>query len=286
MPELFHFPRAPSFPVPAIMPTPAPRWGAGPAREREVLALAKRLRLDGKVREHAQRFLVEDPRGTLEVFEASGSLRWTRAAAAAGEPPDPGRLPSRDEAAAKAERFLADLALLDGRAQLADVTYGEVIAAPRGGAPRAAYPTEIHVHYRFTLNGIPVVGPGAKIQVTFGTDGQVSEFYRFWRETAASLPPLPSYSLREAIALLRQDRAFLQLSPARARVQIRRIFLGYYAGPPRKHQGFLVPVYVFHGTVRTPALRRYDFVRHVAAVRLSRAESLALGPAALTVLRR
>ena len=126
-------------------------------------------------------------------------------------------------------------------------------------------PVAVQVNFRFELDGLPVFGPGAKVQVTLGPDASLLECYRFWRRPCeerhvAILPP------EQAIERLRRDPAYAELPDDRARVVFDEVRLGYLALPPRELQGYLFPVYAFRGTVSTPELERYDHTRYVVAV--------------------
>jgi len=137
-------------------------------------------------------------------------------------------------------------------------------------------PVALHVNYRFSLDGLPVLGPGAKIQVTYGDRGKVVEFYKFWRLPKAEreldlLPP------EAALELLRRDPAFADLREGEARVVFHRARLAHYALPPRESQGCLIPVYAFDGTVSTAQLERYDFVRYVVGVRFTAEDAKQVG---------
>ena len=74
------------------------------------------------------------------------------------------------------------------------------------------------------------------------------------------------------VALLRRDPTFGQLEAGKASVVFSDVRLGYFSLPPREYQGVLIPVYAFRGTVSTPVLERYDFVRYVVAVKFDREE--------------
>src|SRR4029453_4810931 len=132
-------------------------------------------------------------------------------------------------------------------------------------------PLAVHVNYCYALEGLPVLGPGAKIQVTFAGGKKPAEMYAFWRSPRADteIDLLPA---GEAMELLRRDPQFEELGDD-AHVDYTNPRLGYYALPPRETQGALIPVYAFDGIASTKELRRYEFTRYVVAVRYTPEEA-------------
>lgn len=260
MPDLFEFPRVElDRDRIALFRTPFPKYDDAKIRQ-----LAERLGVRGKVEDAGSRAIVRDRRSVLEVFLASDSVRWSTLHNTSSEAPADVRLPDEDGARKAAATFLRERKLSTQHASIDSLTYGMLSRVERESPEAQEVPIAIHVNYRFSLDRLPVLGPGAKIQVTFGDRSQVVEYYRFWRppRKAGELELLPPEA---AIRLLRSDPAYADLR--RGSVVFHRAQLGYYALPPRESQGVLIPVYAFEGTVSTRQLRRFDFVRYVVAAR-------------------
>jgi hypothetical protein len=245
--------------------------------------VAQQVKVHGikaKPRDGGSLVLVRDRRATLELFRASDSIRWSTLISGKSEPRangGPPKLP--DEAAARkmATAFLRRRKVPTKGAAVDSITHGMLAQATRKSREPKEHPIAVHVNYRYELDGLPVLGPGAKIQVTFVDDKEPAEMYRFWRTPKADgeielLPP------RAAFDLLRRDPDFAELGDD-ARVEYRNPRLGYYALPPRESQGALIPVYAFDGTLSTRAFERYDFTRYVVAVSYTPEDAKQVGAA-------
>jgi hypothetical protein len=158
--------------------------------------------------------------------------------------------------------------LADERATQHSVTFTEVLRSERGQKEPLSQLTAVHVNYRFSLDNLPVTGPGAKMQVTIGSEGRVVEAYRFWREPGRA-EPMAVLPADRATEMLQNHVLFADLVEGSARVAIDRVTFGYHAFPPMEPQGALLPVYVFAGVISTPMLERYEFAKRVFAVELS-----------------
>lgn len=250
-----------------VFRTPPP-----PADVEAVARYAGAFRVRGELRDAGARLVTSDKRGTLEYFRASGSVWWTRTDVRSGEPLD-AVLPSEDEALQASRAYLREHLLDDPNLTAPQVGYTMVsrVDPRRLDHDEGEVPAALHVNYRFELDGLPVFGAGAKVQVTFGAPGRPTEALRFWRE------PVPEsqqevIAPEEAVAMMSRDEAFAQLD-GEAVVEFRSVRLGYHARPPREVQPYLTPVYAFSGTVSTRALERYDFVKYVVATREDPAQS-------------
>lgn len=237
--------------------TPAPRIDVGAASR-----LARRLGIGASPRDDGRFVVIRDERSSLEVFRASGSLRWTLDAVdgeARGAEP---ALPDGEEAVGIARAFLADHDLASDALREPTVARTVALRAERDREPVAV--TVAHqVCFPYELDGVPVLGPGAKAQVTVGDGGEVVGWYRFWREAFAEelVPVLPA---DRAYEVFRADHAFADLGDD-AVVEVRDLALGYLALPPQEAQGYLVPVWAFSAVTSTEVLPAYEFTRYVIA---------------------
>jgi hypothetical protein len=155
--------------------------------------------------------------------------------------------------------------------QVHSVTELEVqIATREKGAPEQRV-VGLQVNLRYAVDGLPLVGPGAKAQVTVGRDGEIGQAYRFWRE----------FKQGAAVASVQAGRAFERFAaspliaslPDSARVEVASIQLGLLCLPPSEPQGVLVPAYVVRGEISTELLSRYQFVRYVAATEIDETDA-------------
>jgi hypothetical protein len=127
------------------------------------------------------------------------------------------------------------------------------------GAKTVSKPIDTTVRYLFSLAGLPLNGPGAKVDVTFDTEGVVTELhYSAYQLTEGQVMPL----IPTADALKECMRHY----PARSRLSLG---LQYYAPPLSQDVGTIFPEYVCMGTgpggqVLTPAL--VPAVKHSAPV--------------------
>lgn len=118
--------------------------------------------------------------------------------------------------------------------------------------------TEIKAHYHFRLDGLPVFGPGAKVQLGYTRHG-ISQALYFWRNArpiagARRLMPADT-ALNRFFA---KDPRFSKLRAGESKVRFRSLELGYYALPPFDRQEFLVPVFRVNGILETRAQRNAD----------------------------
>jgi hypothetical protein len=247
-----------------VYPTVAPGWDAARVSE-----LGARLDVCGSVVDGGVWFVVRDGVATLEVYQASHSFRLGRDTFDAEARGAGGSQVDRERAVAVAERFQRSLGGLDAHAELQSVTELEVLVATRDGGLDGRPERRVaglQVNYRYTLDGLPLVGPGAKAQITVGRDGELAQAYRFGRavkrpETRRAIAP------DRAFERFAQSAMFARL-PRAARVQVDGMRLGLLCLPPTEVQSVLVPAYVLRGTISTELLPRDGFVSYVAAVEL------------------
>jgi hypothetical protein len=119
-----------------------------------------------------------------------------------------------------------------------------------------------NVSVRRRIGDLLVYGPGSKIKLYIGGDGQVNGFMAVWRQimpTSAVLGHKPvegepkgekmeSISAEEAFeALTKNPLDHLPLALV-YRIDIDKVDFGYYSRSAAEHQEYLQPVYVFYGT--------------------------------------
>jgi hypothetical protein len=231
--------------------------------------ITKAFQLEGKPKDSGSRIVVQDRSAVLEIFDASGSIWWTRNVRRRSEPSKSATFPSEREAIAKANAHLKALGLADTRAKPVSVEYTETMYEKDTEKEPVKATTDQHVNYHFTLDDLPVWGPGAKMQVTFGYDLAVTEVLKFWREPKKERTTIEFMPAKMAVEIFRNHEAFSDLSDRTAKVVVDDIAVGYYTLPPREIQACLIPVYRFKGSVSTQHLERYEFTKHVIAVEIT-----------------
>ncbi len=241
-----------------IFRTPLPERDEG-----FILRVAERFGLGGRVEGDAAIAIVQDRSSRLEVFAASRSLRWKLVDDATSEPIERASLPDEGEAIRLADAFLQEHELANGLARVRRVSDSIITQIDESGA-QAAYPITRHVDYGFSLNGLEVFGPGAKIQVTFDQPDRACEVLHFWREVEEE-QTLDLISADDAAKVLRQVVA-PEGAAQGARIAFDSPDFGYFALPPRELQPALIPAYRFQGAVHLDD-ETYRFLRFVPAVR-------------------
>jgi hypothetical protein len=276
MPDVFQFPKI-DFDRDRVTlyRTPFPKL-----TDAKVAQMAELHGLSAKPQDAGSIVLFRDRKATLELFRASDSIRWSTLANGKSESTGnggPPKLPDDASAAKMASAFLRERKISTRGAAVDSITHAMLARATRKSRNNEEQPVAVHVNYRFELEGLPVLGPGAKIQVTFVDAKTPAEMYKFWRAPKADgeLPLLPA---KAALDLLRRDPDFTELNEG-ARVVYRNPRLGYYALPPRESQGALIPVYAFDGTLSTKEFERYDFTRYVVAVQYTPEDAKQVGAA-------
>jgi len=270
MADIFTFPQVNNArnTVTAIL-TPAPVWD-----EDRLTKTIKLFELQEQERQDnsGPRLVIRGSRSELEIFRTSDSLRWSLIEQATEEPGQAVKLPDDQAAVSRAEAFLAQHTLAEAGAGLDSVTQSHHSRIGKDNQVLLNHPVATHVNYRFQIDGLPIFGPGAKMQVTFTDKEMPVQTYKFWRQPKSDRT-LNLISYDQAVQLIRTDSSFATMVQAgKARVIFEQAQLGYYAFPARERQGMLVPVYAFDGAVHGPQGVTFPFSRYVMAVNLSREE--------------
>lgn len=154
--------------------------------------------------------------------------------------------PPEETAIAIAEVFLSELGLFRVEFSLRDLLFGKCAVRDIG-----TNETETAIHHWDVMFSselpsceqqeiIPVYGPGAKIRVSIGDEGEVIGLHYVWREVEP-LETYPAITEDEAIEIFKEK---LGGEPEELEVK-----LGYYAESEFTEQDFLQPYYIFDGTV-------------------------------------
>lgn len=258
-----------SIDFPQDMPSPrelalygviAPAWTAASASKQ-----AQRFGLRAEARDAGPWLVCADERHTLEIYQASHSVRLERNGFdAEGRQTKSADPISRDRARSVAERFLDSVGDAHAQAELASITELRVLEATKEQPKGVARIVGLQVNYRYRLDGLALVGPGAKAQVTVGNDGELGQAYRFARQTKL-LTMHPAVDAQQAFERFARSARFADLR-SDAKVKLHSAKLGLLCLPPTEVQGLLMPVYVLQGEVSTEALPSEIFTSYVAAV--------------------
>ena len=212
-------------------------------------------------------FSVGEGDHVLETYEESDSIWYSDMSKLVEEPEEPMDIKralgvkSDDEiektARNRAEDFLKANDLLPKEAYPIGLEEA-VFAAVELGEEEAAETvvTGVQTNFGFKLDGIDVVGPGAKIAVNFGSDGEIVGLFKAWREVKKdrSIPTIPP---KEALEKFQNSKVFAELKED-SKVSVKKFYLAYYALPAFEPQEYLFPVYVFEGEVKTPSGGKMD----------------------------
>jgi hypothetical protein len=261
------FPEPPR--VPAELPlyaTVPPAWSLARVSE-----IAARLGVHGIPADAGNWFVVRNGTSTVEVFQASDSVRLERESFDAEGRRGGAKPPSKERAIAVAEKFHELLGSVAARAEVASVGELEVLVSKdRNDTPERRV-VGLQVCHRYSLDGLPLIGPGAKAQVTVGCDGDIGYAYRFWREVKRT-GTRNTVAPDKAFERFADSPLFKQLGKG-AKVNVTSATLGLLCLPPTESQGVLVPAYVLRGETTTESLPNAPFVHYLAAADLDPIEA-------------
>lgn len=235
---------------------------------KDVKGWIKTFGLNGEIVKRQKQFVVKDQKKVLEVFfqPATGYLRFSNDAKLAVEE-EAKNLPSKEEAIHKAREFLKSHGLLPENTFLAGVGYHEFRKYDLEGKILEQGKSGIKVGFGFTLDGMKVAGPGAKVNVVFGSDGEIIGAARIWRK----LRPAKEVKILtpdEALAKFKQrwpaeaEPERFQKAKIRTAVNIKKVDLTYFAKPGCVPQLYMEPVYIFNGDYRTSRKPAEEEIRY------------------------
>lgn len=253
------FPEPPATPASVDLHRPVdPEWS--PDR---ILELAKAHRIDAEPVDAGLWHLVRDERAALEIYQASHSVRFALR----------GDASERLEPAAVDDGTAIELAL-DWMRRLGEVpvvpdgirvSSEEVLISERPESEPRVIEVGRQVNIALGIDGIPLVGPGGKAQVTIGAGDEITSAYRFWRDTAR----VGERRVEPAEAIMdRFRRAPLFDGVRGGSAEVTGIRLGYFAEPPTEIQRWMVPTYELTGELRVEGAEPYRFIQYAPAVRM------------------
>ena len=246
-------------------------------RREQINALGKSLGLEGGLKgsvDTPEGFSVEEGEHVLEYFKESGAIWYGDMSKLWQEIPEPmdmekafgvkEKVEAEEKVKSYAEDFLKRNELIPKEAYLIGTEEAEFTEFKEGEKEIGVTAVSgLQANFGFKLGEIPVVGPGAKISVTYGRDAKVSGFFKAWREVKEDVE-LPLVPPEKAIEKFQRSNMFVDLEVG-SEVIVKKFYLAYYALPVPESQEYLLPVYVVEGETETPDFK-YEFTRYVPAV--------------------
>ena len=241
-------------------------------------SLSKLFGIDGQAADDGEKKILTSKSKSVSIYQASNSF-WFQDDDyfAREEKKFSQKLPDAKTAQEKAQKFLKENGLLLDNAAVHSVTHTTIVAAKPDDKRAEEYNTEVHVNFRYSLDGLPVFGPGAKTRVSFVTDRINSGVYHFWREVKQEKTSRDLIDPELALEIHAKNFRFASLKEGAAKVTIKKMELGYFALSPTELQRALIPVYTISGIVSTEALPEYAFSHHVVAVKYNEDDVKAMG---------
>jgi len=257
--------------LPSVPPSLPVHRTIRPSRtDEEAAQFAKRLGVDAPAKEFEPWWVFRKDGACVEIYRATHSVRVTRAAFdREGTATRPEQIPSDNTAVELANQFVEGLGDIHGSERLSPkISRLEAITQAPGGPRRSNRTVAVQVNYRFALDGLPLLGPGAKAQVTIGRSGDVEQAYLFWRQWERTGEQWTTRPAAAAIAALAES-PFLDPVIRTGDVEVLRIQYGWLSLPPTIVQDTFFPVYEIRGrfVAEIDAGRGRDFVLYIAAVR-------------------
>ena len=171
----------------------------------------------------------------LRVYAKSGAMEYTRLNSLFPESPD---LPNDDKAVEISTGFLQRTGLWSSDMEPKEV----VVGGTAGGKP-----SHLLVRFARKVDGIPLSGPGNKLGVRIGDDGEVIQAMIHHPEF---VPYQQDQCISPAMAFDRLVAGNTLLSPSPyvgRRVVIKSIAMVYYLESVTERQEYLKPAYLFSG---------------------------------------
>jgi hypothetical protein len=252
--------------IPASLPvfrTIRPDWTLERAAQ-----FAKRIGVDAPAKAVEPWYVCRTDAAVVEIYQATHSARLTRATFdLEGAPGSPGQMPSDEAAIERADRFIEGLREIH-RSQPLRPTLSRIKATSQapGRPPNSSRTVAIQVNYHFTLDELPLLGPGAKGQATIGASGEIEQAYLFWRQTERTAQRWTTRPAAAALAALAESPHFARAIRTKD-VEARHVQFGWLCLPPTLVQETLFPVFEIRGRVTVEDDTRLNFNVFVAAAR-------------------
>lgn len=247
--------------------------------EKRMRTLPKIFGIKPKSEDHGEIIRLREKSRILDIYPASDSFIYFDEELFGNEDIKFSKtLPDERTAKESAISYLKNNSLLNDNASFSSITYSTV-AINKGTKPGRAveYKTEIHANFNYSIEKLPVFGPGAKSRVSFVNKETFSNLYHFWRETEDIKEKRNLMDPEFSLELFSKNFRFAKLKEDAAKVVIKKMELGYFAMSPSTLQNYLLPVYRFQGTISTREFPKYDFELHQVAMKYSEEDVKKMG---------
>jgi hypothetical protein len=209
--------------------------------------------------------------GSREVWMyESGSIKYFDNLKMENSLCSPQELPSVKNCLAIAEQFLEKLKAEELISKNLELSFAEVandttVFALKDGTT-TTFINNIHVNFALSYNGISLWGPGAKVRVYIGEEGEIIGFIgNFWEvELAEKVKILTPEQAAEKLKEVGYGKSIPRDMVSKAIVK--SIELVYYAPPPEAYNANIMPFYVIKGSLIGKDGCVADFAQIVSAV--------------------
>lgn len=256
--------------IPAALPlyrTISPSWTL-----EEATRFAARLGVEAPAKASRLWFVCRNEQSSVEIYRASHSARVTRIGFdREGTTNGDRELPPDEVAVERANAFIERVHYVHmPRPVPPTLSRIEAITKSSDG-PASSRTVAVQINYRFSLDDLPLKGPGAKAQVTIGTSGEIDEAYLFWRQVERTEERWTTRPAAAALDALAETPNFASVMRKKD-VEVQQIEAGWLCLSPAFEQDILFPVYQIRGRIlveagapREEADATREFIVYIAA---------------------
>ena len=158
--------------------------------------LATRFEISGKFEDRGLWHVIRDERSALEIYVASHSFRLTRSDGGANEWEFAAEAGLAEAVAIELAGRFAEPFLPSAAASVKSVVESEVLLSTSPDEEPKRLVTGTQVNYAFAVEGVPLIGPGAKMQVAIRPAGEILSSYRMWRNVT-TIDEVPGFTVDE-----------------------------------------------------------------------------------------
>lgn len=244
--------------IPVLQVQP-PTWDEGSLGE-----LGRLLRMDSLFEDRGLWHVAQTDTSVLEVYTASHSFRLSQVGGKSEIDHAKEVGLSEREAIVRAEEYLSAVHPALVKSRVASIFDSEVLISEGERQEPVRLVTATQVSFDFVYEGVDLIGPGAKMQVSLRPDGEIDSAYRMWRELR-QIGVVTGYSVDEIAARLGNSQMFAELSDDTARVEITAARAGLLSVPPTEFQSVLYPAVEVQGAITTEAAEAIGFSTYISA---------------------
>lgn len=212
--------------------------------------------MDGEIQDLDQYFVVTEGDRVLEVSKETGTGYFHYCDNAKVLLEENVELPSKIEAQLMAEDFLESEVFLDlpESRYLASIDYNKFTMYDNDGNVISEGSSSLDLEYHYKIDGIKIIGSGAKLGVVYGEDNEMVEVYKYWRDL--------DLNTSKKMTIIRPEDAIdnfklrwpregtpeeLEDADIVTEVNIKKVEIVYYAYSARYSQMTLEPYYIIEG---------------------------------------